>query len=263
MNGTKPRESLSSGCIVKCMLDAYANDGDALVVQINLDAIREGHYGFVVVLWLRYHLLLHDDFAVESPQSGEPIDDKCALDAFSVVEVAGYEVLAWQPYREEASPFMDRAGNTLPIRERPPLKSPEKEGDTVKDSTISDLRKQNLELKKRLKQQEIEKLRLYQLQRTRRTVLENVKELGFIHKKVKDREVTYNLGEKDQHPAEKHAADQLHECYDHEHASNGQYQRLLKIASERKDGYDEIEKANMAVFEAEEKMEASEQNLLQ
>ncbi|EXL98072.1 hypothetical protein NOF04DRAFT_6482 [Fusarium oxysporum II5] len=150
---------------------------------------------------------------------------KCALDAFGAVKVAGYEVLGWRPYREETSPFMDRAGNTLPIRERPPLKSPEKRGDTVKDSTISGLRKQNLELKKRLKQQEIEKLplcmrrsnevqHLYkaasrstdQLRRSRWTVLENVKELGFIHKKVKDREVTYNLGEKDQHPAEKHAA---------------------------------------------------------
>ncbi|EXM20871.1 hypothetical protein FOTG_11254 [Fusarium oxysporum f. sp. vasinfectum 25433] len=221
MNGTKPRESPSSGCILKCMPDAYANDG----AFSNLDAIREGHYGFVVVPWLRYHLLLRDDFAVESPRSGEPIDDKCALDAFSAVEVAGYEVLAWRPYREEASPFMDRAGNTLPIRERPPLKSPENRGDTLKDSTISDLRKQNLELKKRLKQQEIKKSRLCmrrsnevqhlykaalrstdQIQRSRRTVLENVKELGFIHKKVKDREVTYNLGEKDQHPTEKHAA---------------------------------------------------------
>ena len=58
-------------------------------------------------------------------------------------------------------------------------------------------------------------------------------------------------------------SDQLDKCYDHEHASNDQSQRLLKIASERRDGYDEIEKANMAVFEAEEKMEAAEQNLLQ
>lgn len=56
-------------------------------------------------------------------------------------------------------------------------------------------------------------------------------------------------------------SDQLHKCYDHEHASNGQSQRLLVIASERRDGYDEIEKADMAVFEAEEKMEAAEQNL--
>ncbi|KAJ4044754.1 hypothetical protein NW761_008330 [Fusarium oxysporum] len=35
MNGTKPRQSLSSGCIVKCMLDAYANDGDAVAVQMS------------------------------------------------------------------------------------------------------------------------------------------------------------------------------------------------------------------------------------
>ncbi|KAH7194867.1 hypothetical protein DER44DRAFT_752660 [Fusarium oxysporum] len=225
MNGTKPRESLSSDCIVKCMLAAYANNGDALAVQINLDAIREGHYGLVVVPWLRCHWLLRDDFAVESPRSGEPIDDKCALDAFGAVKVAGYEVLGWQPYREETSPFMDRAGNTLPFRERPPRKSPEELGETVEESTISDLRKQNLELKKRVKQQEIEELRLCmrrsnevqhlrkaasrsadQLQRSGKIVLENVKELTFLHKKVKGWEVVYNLGKKDQHSAESHAA---------------------------------------------------------
>ncbi|EXL69212.1 hypothetical protein FOPG_14802 [Fusarium oxysporum f. sp. conglutinans race 2 54008] len=185
---------------------------------------------------------------------------------------------------------MDRAGNTLPIRERPPLKSPENRGDTVKDGTISDLRKQILELKKRLKQQEIEKLplcmrrsnevqHLYkaasrstdQLQRSRKTVLENVKVLSFIHKKVKDRERRSKYPELKAAMLERKLdlanvlrdSDQLHKCYDHEHASNGQSQRLLKIASERKDGYDEIEKANTAVFEAEEKMEAAEQNLLQ
>lgn len=38
------------------------------------------------------------------------IDDKCALDALSAVEVAGYKILAWRPHCEEAIPFMDHAG---------------------------------------------------------------------------------------------------------------------------------------------------------
>ncbi|KAI7771228.1 hypothetical protein LZL87_012731 [Fusarium oxysporum] len=223
-------------------------------------------------------------FAVGIPRSGGPIDDKCALDALSTVEVAGHELLAWRLYCEEALPLMDHA-----------------------------------ELKKRLKQQEIEELRLCmrrsnevqrlrktasrsadQLQRSRRTVLENVKELSFLHNKVKGWEVAYSLGKKDQHLAELfeglhnrmslsaekrrskylelkvamlerkldladalRESDQLHECYNNEDASNGQSKRLLEIASERKDGYEEIEKANMAIFEAEEKMEAAEQNFMQ
>ncbi|KAG7409618.1 hypothetical protein Forpe1208_v010970 [Fusarium oxysporum f. sp. rapae] len=149
MNGTEGRESLSSDCIIKCMFDAYANEGDAFAVRMspnlgysdwgafsNLNAIRKGDYEFSVVPWLQYGLLLRDDVAVGIPRSGGTIDDKCALDALSTVEVVGYEFLAWRPYCEEALPFMDRAGNNLPIIERPPRKSPEELGDTVEDSTI-------------------------------------------------------------------------------------------------------------------------------
>ncbi|EXK35752.1 hypothetical protein FOMG_08955 [Fusarium oxysporum f. sp. melonis 26406] len=123
MNGAKRREALSSGCIVKCMLDAYSNEGHALAVRMSpklgfsdwfasndLDAILKGDYELVVVPWFQYDLLLRDDVAVETPLSGGKIDDKCALDALSAVEVAGYKVLAWRPHCEEAIPFMDHAG---------------------------------------------------------------------------------------------------------------------------------------------------------
>ncbi|KAJ4271033.1 hypothetical protein NW764_013397 [Fusarium oxysporum] len=279
MNGTKRREALSSGCVVKCMLDAYSNEGHALAIRM-------------------------------SPKLG-----------FS----------EWF-----ASSDLDAI-----LKKRPPHKSPEELGDTVEDNTISDLRKHSLELKKRLKQQETEELRLCmwhsnevqhlrkaasrsadQLQRSRKIVQENLS-----IQKVKGWEVVYNLGKKDQHSAKSHAAadnkkpqdledkilrlrefalsellevlltkmslsaekrrsnylqlkaamlerkldlasalsdsDHLHERYETEYASNGQSRRLLKIASEMKEAYVEIEKAHMAIFEAEEKMEAAEQNLLQ
>jgi hypothetical protein len=60
MNGTKRREALSSGCVVKCMLDAYSNEGHALAMRMSpklgfsewfassdLDAILKGDYELV------------------------------------------------------------------------------------------------------------------------------------------------------------------------------------------------------------------------
>ncbi|KAF5264082.1 hypothetical protein FOXYS1_5152 [Fusarium oxysporum] len=267
MNGTKRREALSSGCVVKCMLDAYSNEGHALAIRMSPKVTMN----LFVVPWFQYDLLLRDDVAVETPLSG------------------GKSMI-----------------------KRPPHKSPEELGDTVEDNTISDLRKHSLELKKRLKQQETEELRLC---------------MRHSNEKVKGWEVVYNLGKKDQHSTKSHAAadnkkpqdledkilrlrefassellegllnkmspsaetrrsnypqlkaamlerkldlasalsdsDHLHERYETEYASNGQSRRLLKIAGEMKEAYVEIEKAHMAIFEAEEKMEAAEQNLLQ
>ncbi|KAF4502358.1 hypothetical protein FAGAP_1419 [Fusarium agapanthi] len=232
MNGTS-RELLSSECIIKCIVDAYAYEGDALVVQMSLKRMPKsglvasmpssdpgGGYEFVVIGLWEYEWLLDDDVVVESPRSGEPSHDKCALDAFSELQVAGYEVLAWRSYCKEAIPYMDRDGNTLPIDERPPLKTLEELEDTVEDSTVSELRKQILQLKEKLRWKAIHEIRLHmshcedgersnnseltrrnELKRYRAVVRENVKELNFLREKVRELEVANNIGNKDQHLA--------------------------------------------------------------
>ncbi|KAL9564155.1 hypothetical protein ACKAV7_011662 [Fusarium commune] len=217
MNGTKGRESLSSDCIIKCMFDAYANEGDALAVRMspnlgysdwgvfnNLNAIRKGDYEFVVVPWLHYGLLLRDDVAVGSPRSGGPIDDKCALDALAA---------------NDKKP-QDLENKILRLRESESAEPLERL-----------LNKMSLSAEKRRSK--------------------------YLELKVAMLERKLDLADA------LRESDQLHECYNNEDASNGQSKRLLEIASERKDAYEEIEKANMAIFEAEEKMEAAEQNLMQ
>ncbi|KAF5556925.1 hypothetical protein FMEXI_978 [Fusarium mexicanum] len=232
MNGTS-REPLSSECIRKCIVDAYAYEGDALVVEISLKKMpksgldaymptsdpKDGYEFVVIDIW-KYVWLLDDDVAVESPRSGGPSHDKCALDAFSELQAAGYEVLAWRPYCKEVIPYMDRDGNTLPIDERPPLKTPEELEDTGEDSTVTELRKQILQLKEELRSKEIREIRLQmshfedgksshngeltrrmELERYRGAVRENVKELNFLREKVKELEVANNFGNKDQHLA--------------------------------------------------------------
>ncbi|KAJ9414938.1 hypothetical protein QL093DRAFT_2088020 [Fusarium oxysporum] len=233
MNGAKRREALSSGCIVKCMLDAYSNEGHALAVRMSpklgfsdwfasndLDAILKGDYELVVVPWFQYDLLLRDDVAVETPLSGGKIDDKCALDALSAVEVAGYKVLAWRPHFWNSR----RDSNSKKTEE---LRLCMRHSNEVQRLRKAASRSAD------------------QLQRSRKIVQENVKELSFLYRSA--------LSD----------SDHLHERYETEYASNGQSRRLLKIAGEMKEGYVEIEKAHMAIFEAEEKMEAAEQNLLQ
>ncbi|KAF5676478.1 hypothetical protein FCIRC_7037 [Fusarium circinatum] len=232
MNGTS-REPLSSECIIKCMVDAYAYEGDALVVKMSLKRMPkpgfvvclpmedpEDGYEFVVIGIWKYVFLLDDDVVVESPRSGGPSHDKCALDAFNELQAAGYEVLAWRPICKEAIPYMDRDGNTLPIDERPPVKTPEELEDTAEDRTVTELRKQILQLKEKLRSKEICEIRLQMsrfedlkrshnseltrskgLERYRGAVRENVKELNFLREKVKELEVVNDSGNKDQHLA--------------------------------------------------------------
>ncbi|KAG4261960.1 hypothetical protein FPRO03_11428 [Fusarium proliferatum] len=94
-----------------------------------------GGYEFVVIGLWKYESLLRDHVAVGIPRSGGPSHDKCALQAFSELQLAGYEVLAWRPYCKEAMPYMDRDGNTLTIEERPPLKGLDELEDTGEDNT--------------------------------------------------------------------------------------------------------------------------------
>ncbi|KAF5586847.1 hypothetical protein FPANT_7140 [Fusarium pseudoanthophilum] len=233
MNGTS-RKPLSSQCIIKCIVDAYAYEGDSLVVQMipkvpksgwdvgmpcnKAPGIPKSGYEFVVIGPLKYDLLLRGDVVAESPRSGGPSHDRSAIDASRQLQVANYEVLAWRPYCEEVIPYMDRDGNNLPITERPPLKNPEELEDTDQGSTVSELRKQILELKKTVKWNAISEIQLRlehygeraeyynsesrrrnDLQQLRGTVRENVDELKFLREKVKELEVANNIGNKDQH----------------------------------------------------------------
>ncbi|CCT73019.1 uncharacterized protein FFB20_05368 [Fusarium fujikuroi] len=91
--------SLSSDCIIKCMVDAYAYEGEAIAVQMSpergycgwvatmpssdLRGNRKGSYEFVVMWSGQYYHLRKGDVAVEGPRTGGPIHDKCALDALS------------------------------------------------------------------------------------------------------------------------------------------------------------------------------------
>ncbi|KAF5699691.1 hypothetical protein FMUND_14652 [Fusarium mundagurra] len=227
MNANKVRELLSSECIIKYMALAYANEGNVLALRMtppsgytgwyvstDLDANTKGSYEFVVIDEVHYNYLILSDAAVESPRSGGPIRDKFALEACSELRGAGYQVLAWRPYCDEAMPFMDRKGNTLPITERPFIENWPELG-------VTHLREQNRQLKSRAtwkEAQEIqdkigesystdmcsagfnvvdEKLRLLH-----RNVQKNVEELSSLHKEVKDLEAANNNGNKDVRMAE-------------------------------------------------------------
>ncbi|KAF5718650.1 hypothetical protein FGLOB1_1542 [Fusarium globosum] len=231
MNRTKVRELLSSERIIQCMIDAYSYEGDALVVQMTpgndfsgwvvsnvLDAKHKGTYELVLIDTWKYEWLRRDDVVVESPRSGGPIDDEWARDCFGELWRAGYVVLAWRPCCDEAMPYMDRRGNTLPIGERPPLKNSEELEETAEDSTVSELQKQILELKRTVREKEIQRVRRQmsskkdmaryydlelnyrnEIERYRGAVQENAQELNFLRQRVKELEAANNIGSKDQH----------------------------------------------------------------
>ncbi|PNP76787.1 hypothetical protein FNYG_09891 [Fusarium nygamai] len=113
-------------------------------------------------------------------------------------------------------PYMDQGGNTLQIEKRPPLKTSEELEDTAEDSTVSELRKQILQLKMTARSKAIQGIRLQiihckdklsqqnsdlnyrnDLERYRGTVLENVEELNFIRQKLRELEVANNIRNKD------------------------------------------------------------------
>ncbi|EWZ30369.1 hypothetical protein BFJ63_vAg3366 [Fusarium oxysporum f. sp. narcissi] len=204
MNGTKRREALSSGCAVKCMLDAYSNEGHALAIRMSpklgfsewfassdLDAILKGDYELKVKGWeVVYNLGKKDQHSAKSHAAA---DNK-------------------KP--------QDLEGKILRFRE---FSSSELlEGLLNKMSPSAETRRSNYPQLK----------------------------AAMLERKL---DLASALSD----------SDHLHERYETEYASNGQSRRLLKIAGEMKEAYVEIEKAHMAIFEAEEKMEAAEQNLLQ
>jgi hypothetical protein len=220
--------------IIYCIVDAYTYEGDALVVQMipgrdfsgwdaftELDANHKGSYEFVVMDRWQYEWVRCDDVVVESPRSDGPMDDRCALDCFRALLKAGYQLLAWRSYCNEAMPYMDQGGNTLPIEKRPTLKTLEEIEDTVKDSTVSELRKQILQLKMTARSKAIEDIRVQighcknrlseqnsdsyyrnQLRRCRGIVRETIEELNFLRQKLKELEVANNIRNKDRHLAE-------------------------------------------------------------
>ncbi|KAF5562532.1 hypothetical protein FPHYL_5628 [Fusarium phyllophilum] len=140
-----------------------------------------------------------------------------------------------------------------------------------------------------------EKLRL-----SHRNVQKNVEELSSLHKEVKDLEAANNNGNKDPRMAEllegllnkmalsterrraEYAERQatvqekkdalanalshkkvVQKRYDDEYASNGQSRRLVEIASDLKVARDRKENAELVRWDAEFRMEAAKQNLLQ
>ncbi|KAF5251064.1 hypothetical protein FANTH_3825 [Fusarium anthophilum] len=292
MNGTS-REPLSSECIRKCIVDAYAYEGDALVVQmvlrgrpkpglkVNMPTSdpKEGYEFVVIDIW-KYEFLLNDD-VVESPRSGGSSHDKCALDAFSELQTAGYEVLAWRPYCKEAIPYMDRDGNTLPIDERPPLKTLEELEDTVEDSTVYELRKQILQLKEKLRSKAIgetrlQMLRLEDVRSSSNTEDQHLAKLleGLLDKmalsaerrRFKHLELKAAMLQKELDLSS--AFTEFHlvlDDYNGEKAKNPQSQslQLVKFGSDLKGARDRISEASMAIGRAKKEMEAAEQNLLE
>ncbi|RKL01306.1 hypothetical protein BFJ68_g12395 [Fusarium oxysporum] len=204
MNGTKRREALSSGCVVKCMLDAYSNEGHALAIRMSpklgfsewfassdLDAILKSDYELKVKGWeVVYNLGKKDQHSAKSHAAADnkkpqDLEDKI----LRLREFASSELL--EGLLNKMSPSAETRRSNYPQ-----LKAAMLERKLDLASALSD-------------------------------------------------------------------SDHLHERYETEYASNGQSRRLLKIAGEMKEAYVEIEKAHMAIFEAEEKMEAAEQNLLQ
>ncbi|KAF5633545.1 hypothetical protein F25303_9067 [Fusarium sp. NRRL 25303] len=315
MNGTQ-REPLSSECIIKCIVDAYAYEGDALFVQMTRKRLPKygwgasmpcrsvcpddsGGYEFVVIGLWKYESLLRDHVAIESPRSGGPSHDKCALEAFSELQLAGYEVLAWRPYCKEARPYMDRDGNTLPIEERPPLKSLDELEDTGEDNTIEGIQLRMSNSEDTSSYYDSEERRRSQLQLYRGIVRENVEELIFLQRKVKDLEVTNSIGWKDPDLAEllevlldKMALsaerrrskyfelkavmlqkeidktdrftdfEMVFDSHKDEKDRNGQSHRLVEIDSNLYDAWDRVKMADRANGRAMVEMDAAELNLL-
>ncbi|CVL06951.1 uncharacterized protein FMAN_12043 [Fusarium mangiferae] len=304
MNRTKIRELLSSERIIQCMIDAYSYEGDALVVQMTpendfsrwvasdvLDTKHKGTYELVLIGTWKYEWLRRDDVVVESPRSGGPIDDEWVRDCFGELWRAGYVVLAWRPCCDEAMPYMDRRGNTLPIEERPPLKNSEELEDTADDSTVSELRKQILELKRTVKEKEIQQVRHMmsskknmaryydielnyenEIERYRGAVQENELLVGLLDKMAlsSERKRSKYLELKaamlqlklDLADSLKHF-DVMLKHYDDEKAKNIQSPRLIQIGNDFKRARDTMDKESTALRRIKKEMEAAEQNLME
>ncbi|KAF5619162.1 uncharacterized protein FTJAE_12045 [Fusarium tjaetaba] len=230
MNANQVPRLLSSDCIIKHMALAYHNEPDVLALRMtppsgpwgcpgwyvstNLDAGTKGSYEFVVIDRVVYNYPILSDATDENPRSGGPIRDKLALEACRELNSAGYEILAWQPYCDELTPFMDQEGNTLPIEGRPIITNWPELG-------VTRMREQNLQLKSKAIQREAEDIqdKLWDSRRSinvlqalsstdtkqeflGNNVRENVKELSSLHKEVKDLEAANNSGNKDPRMAE-------------------------------------------------------------
>ncbi|KAF5694875.1 integral membrane protein [Fusarium denticulatum] len=183
-------------------------------VSTDLDRDTKGSYEVVVIDRAAYNYLILKHAAVENPRSGGPIRDKLALEACSELRSVGYQVLAWLPYCDEAMPFMDQQGNTLPNAERPSI-------ENWPDLGVTRLREQNLQLKSTVTWREIQQiqhklsesvstdmcLKAFSLAEREQELLrqdakENVDELSSLHKEVKDLEAANNNGNKDPRMAE-------------------------------------------------------------
>ncbi|RBA14510.1 hypothetical protein FPRO05_03302 [Fusarium proliferatum] len=214
--------------------------------------------------------------------------------------------------------YMDRDGNTLPIEQRPPHKSLDELEDNAEDSSVTELRKQVLELKRTVRWKLIEGIQLRmsnsedtssyydneerrrsQLQLYRGIVRENVEELNFLHRKVKDMEVANSIERKDPDLAELSEGlldkmalsaerrrskyfelkavmlqkeidktdrftdfEMVFDRHKDEKDRNGQSRRLVEIDSDLYDAWDRVKTADMAIGRAMVGMDAAEPNLL-
>ncbi|QKD62171.2 uncharacterized protein FOBCDRAFT_208837 [Fusarium oxysporum Fo47] len=266
MNGTKRREALSSGCAVKCMLDAYSNEGHALAIRMSpklgfsewfassdLDAILKGDYELPGD---RTNALL-----TRAQKNWETL--------LKTVLYLTYESTVWNSRRDSNSKklkelriCMRHSNEVQHLR-----KAASRSADQLQQSrkivqengweVVYNLGKKDQHSAKshaaadNKKPQDLEGLlnKMSPSAETRRSNYPQLK-AAMLERKL---DLASALSD----------SDHLHERYETEYASNGQSRRLLKIAGEMKEAYVEIEKAHMAIFEAEEKMEAAEQNLLQ
>ncbi|KAI3576627.1 hypothetical protein IWW34DRAFT_881086 [Fusarium oxysporum f. sp. albedinis] len=255
MNGTKRREALSSGCVVKCMLDAYSNEGHALAIRMSpklgfsewfassdLDAILKGDYE------------LHSLELKKRLKQQETEELRLCMRHSNEV----------QHLRKAASRSADQLQRSRKIVQENKVKGWEvvynlgkKDQHSAKSHAAADNKKpQDLEDK-------ILRLREFALSEPLEGLLNKMslsaekRRSNYLQLKAAMLERKLDLA------SALSDSDHLHERYETEYASNGQSRRLLKIAGEMKEAYVEIEKAHMAIFEAEEKMEAAEQNLLQ
>ncbi|KAF4342853.1 hypothetical protein FBEOM_3198 [Fusarium beomiforme] len=155
----------------------------------------------VVIDACQYDWLIHEDVPDENRRSGGQVDDKLVMETFEAVEAVGYKVLTWRPYiTDKASPLMDRQGNILPILGHPSHGSMQEPVDpfehlsarldkpNIKNNT-SELWKQNLRLKGKLKEEEIDKLSLRmqhnaKFEQYRQTVLDHERRISTLRRGI-------------------------------------------------------------------------------
>ncbi|KAJ4123991.1 hypothetical protein NW765_007037 [Fusarium oxysporum] len=255
MNGTKRREALSSGCVVKCMLDAYSNEGHALAIRMS------PKLGFSE--WFAssdLDAILKSDYELHSLELKKRLKQQ---------ETEELRLCMWhsnevQHLRKAASRSADQLQRSRKIVQENKVKGWEvvynlgkKDQHSAKSHAAADNKKpQDLE-DKILRLREFALSELLEVLLTKMSLSAEKRRSNYLQLKAAMLERKLDLA------SALSDSDHLHERYETEYASNGQSRRLLKIASEMKEAYVEIEKAHMAIFEAEEKMEAAEQNLLQ